>query len=143
MRAAFDACGGDLVEAVADLELHVPNELLARAHAARGNVVYRYRFDWEAPVRRACHALDLPFTFGTLDVSTWRDVRGRRRTARPRRRAVRPHAGGVDELRRRRRAAATTPPGRGPPTRSCTLGTDAAIGDDDVARRVALWLGDA
>ena len=41
VRAAFDACGGDLVEAVADLELHVPNELLARAHEARGNAVYR------------------------------------------------------------------------------------------------------
>ena len=35
VRAALDACGGDLVEAVADLELHLPNELLARAHAAR------------------------------------------------------------------------------------------------------------
>ena len=34
VRAAFAACGGDLVEAVADLELHVPNELLARG--ARG-----------------------------------------------------------------------------------------------------------
>ena len=36
VRAAFDACDGDLVEAVADLDLHVPNELLARAHDARG-----------------------------------------------------------------------------------------------------------
>ena len=76
MRAAFAACGGDLVEAVADLELHLPNELLARGHEARGNPVFRYRFTWEAPVRRACHALDLPFTFGTLDVSTWREFAG-------------------------------------------------------------------
>ena len=76
VRAAFAACGGDLVEAVADLELHVPNELLARGHEARGNPVFRYRFTWEAPVRRACHALDLPFTFGTLDVSTWREFAG-------------------------------------------------------------------
>ena len=76
VRAALEACGGDLVEAVADLELHLPNELLARAHRARGNPVYRYRFNWEAPVRRACHALDLPFTFGTLDVSDWREFAG-------------------------------------------------------------------
>src|SRR5204863_69624 len=61
VRAGFDACGGDLVEAIADLELHLPNELLARAHRSRGNDVFRYRFNWEAPVRRACHALDLPF----------------------------------------------------------------------------------
>ena len=54
----------------------MPNELLARGHEARGNPVFRYRFTWEAPVRRACHALDLPFTFGTLDVSTWRDFAG-------------------------------------------------------------------
>ena len=27
-------------------------------------------------MRRACHALDLPFTFGALDVSTWREFAG-------------------------------------------------------------------
>jgi len=53
VRSAFGAAGHDMVEAVADLELHLPNEQLARAHAARGNPVYRYRFTWEAPVRRA------------------------------------------------------------------------------------------
>ena len=46
---------------------------LTRRAATR---VFRYRFTWEAPVRRACHALDLPFTFGTLDVSTWREFAG-------------------------------------------------------------------
>ncbi len=76
VRTAYGAAGHDMVEAVADLELHVPNELLARAHAARGNQVYRYRFMWEAPERRACHALDLPFTFGNFDVSTWREFAG-------------------------------------------------------------------
>ena len=77
MRAAFDACGDDLVEAVADLELHVPNELLAHARTRRAAT----RCTATASIgrrrcRRACHALDLPFTFGTLDVSTWREFAG-------------------------------------------------------------------
>ena len=47
-----------------------------RARTRRaGNLVYRYRFGWEAPARRACYAVDPPFTFGTLDVSTWRASR--------------------------------------------------------------------
>ena len=89
-----------MVEAVADLELHVPNELMARAHEARGNAVWRYRFKWEAPERRACHALDLPFTFGTFDVSTWRDFAGA--TGRPARLPPTPvgaDARGVDVVR--------------------------------------------
>ena len=103
VRAAFLAGGGDLVESVADLELHVPNEMLARAHEARGNTVHRYRFTWEAPVKRACHALDLPFTFGTLDVSTSR-VRRRDRCQCDRcRLAVRTHARRVGRVRGNRR----------------------------------------
>ena len=138
VRTAFDACGGDLVEAVADLELHVPNELLARAHRARGNPVYRYRFTWEAPVRRACHALDLPFTFGTLDVSTWREFAG----------AVGDRATAADALSARMQQAWTSFAADGRPRdwpegELVTLGTDAVTGDDDVARRVALWLGDS
>ncbi len=143
MRAAFEACGGDLVEAVADLELHVPNEILARAHDARGNDVYRYRFTWEAPVRRACHALDLPFTFGALDVSTWREFAG----------ADGARAADADALSARMQEAWTSFAATGVPSDDTigvwpegplvTLGTNAVTGDDDVARRVALWLGDA
>ena len=140
VRAAFAAAGDDMVEAVADLELHVPNELLARAHAARGNPVFRYRFAWEAPVRRACHALDLPFTFGTLDVSTWREFAGAQ-DAR------------ADALSDRMQAAWTSFAATGVPSdplvgswpedTTVTLGSDAAIGDDEVDRRVDLWLGEA
>ena len=143
IRAAFDACGNDLVEAVADLELHVPNELLARGHAARGNPVFRYRFAWEAPVRRACHALDLPFTFGTLDASTWREFAG----------ADAARAADADALSARMQQAWTSfaadgapsddTIGRWPEDTLVTLGTNELRGDDDVARRVALWLGDA
>ena len=143
VRAAFAACGGDLVEAVADLELHLPNELLARGHEARGNPVFRYRFTWEAPVRRACHALDLPFTFGTLDVSTWREFAG----------ADGARAGTADALSARMQQAwasfvADGVPyddraGRWPVGRLVELGPAAGVGDDDVAARLRVWLGEA
>jgi para-nitrobenzyl esterase len=143
VRAAFAACGGDLVEAVADLELHLPNELLARGQEARGNPVFRYRFTWEAPVRRACHALDLPFTFGTLDVSTWREFAG----------ADGARAGTADALSARMQQAwasfvADGVPyddraGLWPVGRLVELGPAAGVGDDDVAARLRVWLGEA
>lgn len=41
---------------------------LAQAQAEHQPDTYHYRFDWESPVQRlgACHALELPFVFGTL-----------------------------------------------------------------------------
>jgi para-nitrobenzyl esterase len=142
VSAAFEACGGDLVEAVADLELHVPNELLARAHAARGNPVFRYRFNWEAPVRRACHALDLPFTFGGLDVSTWREFAG----------ADGERAADADALSLRMQRAWTSFAAAGVPSDDTIgswpegalvgLGGGATAGDDAVAARVRVWLGE-
>jgi para-nitrobenzyl esterase len=146
VRRAFDAGGQDLVESIADVELHVPNEMLARGHEARGNRVYRYRFAWEAPVRRACHALDLPFTFGTLDVNTWRDFAG----------AGGARAAAADALSTRMReawssfAATGTPSddaiGSWPagPSVPVPLGADdVSEYDDVVGQRVAIWLGDA
>jgi para-nitrobenzyl esterase len=139
VRAALDAGGGDLVEAVADLELHLPNELLARAHRARGNEVFRYRFNWEAPVRRACHALALPFTFGALDVSTWQEFAG----------ADDPRA---DALSVRMQQAWTSFAADGAPSDGTIgawpegdlvgLGVDALVGDDAVADRLRVWLGE-
>jgi para-nitrobenzyl esterase len=43
---------------------------LAQAHAEHQPNTYHYVFDWESPVSRfgACHALELPFVFGTLGV---------------------------------------------------------------------------
>ncbi|MEM7143143.1 MAG: carboxylesterase family protein [Actinomycetota bacterium] len=66
------AAAGDLVEAIADTDLHLPAVVLADAHAAAGHPVWRYRFDWPAPGIGAAHAVDLPFHFGTLDVADWR-----------------------------------------------------------------------
>ena len=72
----LDAVDADLAEAIADTDLHLPAALIADAHAARELPVWRYRFDWQAPTIKAAHATDLPFTFGTLDVDTWREFLG-------------------------------------------------------------------
>ena len=72
VRAGLGAAG-DLVEAIADTDLHLPAVLLADAHALAGNRTWRYRFDWQAPPIGSAHAVERPFHFGTLDVDGWRD----------------------------------------------------------------------
>jgi len=96
--------------------------------------VYRYRFTWEAPVKRACHALDLPFTFGTLDVSTWREFAG----------AQGANAVAADALSARMRAAWAAFAATAAPwgtTELVQLGRDDSTGPDAVSARVDLWIG--
>ena len=105
VRAALDACGGDLVEAVADLELHVPNELLARAHEARGQrgvpVPLQLGGAGAARLSRPRPAVHLRQLRGEHVAG----VRGRGRTPSGRRRCTLcPHAAGVDQFHHRRRA---------------------------------------
>ena len=63
-REIFESIGTDLV-------FRIPLIRLAEAHARGGNRVFFYRFDWNSPFAQgalgACHALELPFVFGTLD----------------------------------------------------------------------------
>ncbi len=101
--------------------------------------MFRYRFNWEAPVRRACHALDLPFTFGTLDVAGWREFAG---AADPR----------ADALSVRMQQAWTAfaadgaprddTIGQWPAAQLVGLGAEATTGDDAVTDRLRLWLGE-
>jgi para-nitrobenzyl esterase len=62
-RDLFEAIGTDLV-------FRIPTLRLLTAHARSGGRAYCYRFDWESPFAHgalgACHALELPFVFGTL-----------------------------------------------------------------------------
>jgi para-nitrobenzyl esterase len=50
----------------------IPADRLANAQAAQQGQVYVYRFDWKSPMLGgalgACHALELPFVFGRLDL---------------------------------------------------------------------------
>jgi para-nitrobenzyl esterase len=69
----FSACGDDLVAAIADIDLQLPALALAEHHVRRGLPVWRVSFTWPSADHGACHAIDLPFHFGTLDVDKWRE----------------------------------------------------------------------
>jgi para-nitrobenzyl esterase len=65
--------GGSTMELLSDLvsdhTFTWPSLRLAEAIAERGGRVYAYQFDWAPPGSRfgACHCIELPFVFGTLD----------------------------------------------------------------------------
>ena len=141
---AFDACGGDLVEAVADLELHVPTSCSRAAHA-RGNAVCRYRFTWEAPVRRALSRARPAVHLRDARREHVARVRGRRRLAAAADALSARMQAALDRVRRRRR-----PGGRDhrhvarrrARAASATMRSDR--GATTTSRSAcALWLGDA
>ncbi|HEX4016055.1 MAG TPA: carboxylesterase family protein [Frankiaceae bacterium] len=59
--------------------MRLPARRIADAHAAGSGHTYATEFAWHGPAKegewdRGCfHAIDLPFTFGTLDVADWRE----------------------------------------------------------------------
>jgi para-nitrobenzyl esterase len=63
-----------------DIVFRWPSLQLAAAHEARGARVHVYLFDWESPafggILGACHALELPFVFGAVDVPVVRVFSG-------------------------------------------------------------------
>lgn len=66
---------GDLFDAIAsELRFRSPAMRFALAQRAHQPRTYQYLFTWESPARRgafgACHALEMPFVFGTLDAPT-------------------------------------------------------------------------
>ncbi|MFJ9319966.1 carboxylesterase/lipase family protein [Streptomyces globisporus] len=72
-RAAFPKVGPEeLVETVySDALFRMPSQKLAEANAAAGGSSYLFELSWVAPalggILGACHSLDLPLAFGTLD----------------------------------------------------------------------------
>jgi len=66
---------GELLDAIdSDRTFRVPAVRLAEAQRAHEPRAFMYLFTWPSPARRstlgACHALELPFMFGTLDAPT-------------------------------------------------------------------------
>lgn len=72
-RAAYpSATPGELLAAVqTDWWCRVPAIRLADAHVCNGSRTYMYEFGWRSPMANglfgACHALEIPFVFDTLD----------------------------------------------------------------------------
>jgi len=66
---------GELLDAIdSDRTFRIPAIRLAEAQSAHEPHTYMYFFTWPSPARRgtlgSCHALELPFMFGTLDAPT-------------------------------------------------------------------------
>jgi para-nitrobenzyl esterase len=71
-----------LLDAISsDRMFRIPAIRLAEAQRPHQPQTYAYLFTWESPARRgalgACHALELPFVFGTLDAPTMDRFAGR------------------------------------------------------------------
>ena len=65
-----DAGPVELFEAIwTDREFRIPSLRATEAQAARSAATYSYLFTWPSPAPGigSCHAIDLPFVFGTLD----------------------------------------------------------------------------
>ncbi|MPZ99743.1 MAG: carboxylesterase family protein [Dehalococcoidia bacterium] len=65
----------DLLDAVnTDARFRIPTQRVAGLQRAHEPNTYNYLFTWESPARRgafgSCHALEMPFVFGTLDAPT-------------------------------------------------------------------------
>ncbi|WGY00389.1 carboxylesterase family protein [Nocardioides sp. QY071] len=68
-----DAGPAALVAAISgDAVMMAPALDLARSRVEAGAPVFLYRFDWSRSPAGACHCVDLPFTFGSLDA--WPDA---------------------------------------------------------------------
>jgi para-nitrobenzyl esterase len=70
-RSARPAAGpADLWQAIwSDREFRIPSLRATEAQARRSPATFSYLFTWRSPARGigSCHALELPFVFGTLD----------------------------------------------------------------------------
>ncbi len=68
--------------AITDWLFRVPADRLLEAQSKRQKV-FSYRLDWRSPVGEgmlgACHAIDLPFVFGTQQAGPTLGRQGRRR----------------------------------------------------------------
>ncbi len=73
-RAAYPrATADEMVEIVySDATFRMPSVLLAEANAAAGGTSFLFEMRWESDAYGACHSIDVPLAFGTLDCPTGR-----------------------------------------------------------------------
>lgn len=71
--AAYHAAYPDNTDAelftvmLSDALFRMPSTWMAEAHAHAGGRTWLYDFTWQSPLLGACHALDVPFTFGNAN----------------------------------------------------------------------------
>jgi para-nitrobenzyl esterase len=138
-----DGSPGDvLAEVLTDWWVRVPAIRLADAHASWPGATFMYEFAWPSPAfggrLRACHALELPFVFDTLDKGRQQMMGGALGDAPPQQLADTVHAAWV-------RFARDGDPGwpRYDLERRSVmrLDTSPAVIEDPYARERTLWAG--
>lgn len=79
-RERMNHPGGILSQAMTDYAFRIPSLSLLNAQVNAGGRAIAYEFDWESPladrILGACHALELPFLFGTLSPASIRKWAG-------------------------------------------------------------------
>jgi para-nitrobenzyl esterase len=134
--------GDVLADVLTDWWVRVPAVRLADAHAPAPAGTFMYEFAWASPAfggrLGACHALEMPFVFDTLDLERGQMMGGALGEEPPQQLADTMHAAWV-------RFAAEGDPGwpRYDLERRCVmrLGLEPAVVDDPYARERALWAG--
>jgi para-nitrobenzyl esterase len=138
-----DGSPGDLLAAVlTDWWIRVPAVRLADAHAAAPAGTFMYEFAWPSPAfggrLGACHGLEIPFVFDTLDLGHRQMLGGALGDKPPQELADFMHAAWVD-------FAARGDPGwpRYDLQRRATMrfDVDSSVIDDPYARERELWAG--
>lgn len=74
--AAYADDDDPVTTVLSDAAMTVPHLRLLDDLARHQASTFAYVFDWPVPELGACHAADLPFTFGTFDVAGWRSFVG-------------------------------------------------------------------
>ncbi|SFE85596.1 carboxylesterase/lipase family protein [Blastococcus tunisiensis] len=134
--------GDVLAEVLTDWWVRVPALRLADAHAPFPGATFAYEFAWPSPAfdgrLGACHALEIPFVFDTLDLGRAQMMGGALGESPPQQLADVVHGAWV-------RFAATGDPGWPPydleRRATMRLDTTPSVLEDPYARERALWAG--
>lgn len=143
-RAAYpSASPGDLLAAIqTDWWCRIPAIRLADAHVTKASRTYMYEFGWPSPVGNglfgACHALEIPFVFDSLDLGPGQMLGDLLGNDAPRELARQMHAAWVSFATRGDAGWPEYELGRRATMRFDTV---SRVVDDPRARERALWEG--
>ena len=126
-----------------DWWVRVPALRLADAHAPAPGGTFMYEFAWPSPIiggrLGACHALEIPFVFDTLDLRHRQMMGGALGENPPQELADTMHRAWIDFASTAATRAGRATTSTGEP--SCASTSTSSVVDDPYARERALWAG--